>query len=72
MSPRWGFKYLCIPCCYKHAAPLGLNTPMSLSRLRMMLHLSPQSRGLETKPNGLGDPTPTHPISRSPVSTDLR
>ena len=24
MSPRWGFKYLRILCCYKHAAPLGL------------------------------------------------
>ena len=72
MSPRWGFKVFVYPLCYKHVAPLGLNTPMSLSRLRMMLHLSPQSRGLEIKPNGLGDPTPTHPISRSPVSTDLR
>ena len=24
MSPLWGFKDLCILCCYKHAAPLGL------------------------------------------------
>ena len=42
------------------------------SCLRMMFHLSPQSRGLETKHNGLGDPTPTHPISRYPVSAHLR
>ena len=72
MSPRWGFKDLCILRCYKHAAPLGLNTPMSSFRLRMMFHLSAQSRGLETKHNGLGDPTPTHPISRYPVSAHLR
>ena len=25
MSPRWGFRYLVYPVCYKHAAPLGLN-----------------------------------------------
>ena len=24
MSPLWGFKDLCTPCCYKHVAPLGL------------------------------------------------
>ena len=26
MSPRWGFKTFGHPVCYKHAAPLGLNT----------------------------------------------
>ena len=26
MSPLWGFGYLVHAACYKHAAPLGLNT----------------------------------------------
>ena len=26
MSPRWGFKVFAYPVCYKHVAPLGLNT----------------------------------------------
>ena len=58
MSPLWGFDVFVYPVCYKHAAPLGLDTPMSLSCLRMMFHLShaivgdwkPSPTGWETQP----------------------
>ena len=73
MSPLWGFKDLCIPCCYKHAAPLGLNTPMSPSRLCMMFHLSAQSWvGFQAqrvgRPNPYASNLPLSRIRPSPIT----
>ena len=50
MSPRWGFKYLRILCCYKHAAPLGLCWFTSslvhwLIELINPIHCAPLERG---------------------------
>ena len=58
MSPLWGFGYLVYAACYKHSAPLGLNTSTHQNS-RHGIH----RRGLVSSPDGLGNPTPTHPIS---------
>ena len=51
MSPLWGFGYLVCRVFYKHAAPLGLNAAQFAVRHHR--------RGLVSKPDGLGNPTPT-------------
>ena len=43
--------------CYKHVAPLGLNTSTQQNS-RHGIH----RRGEVSSPDGLGNPTPTHPI----------
>ena len=56
MSPLWGFGYLVYAVFYKHATPLGL----SAAQFAVRHH----RRGLVSKPDGLGNPTPTGPIVR--------
>ena len=61
----WGFVYLCSPLNppnprfrqMVHAAPLGLNAPTHQNS-RHGIH----RRGEVSSPDGLGNPTPTHPI----------
>ena len=57
MSPLWGLGYLVYAACYKHVAPLGLNTSTHQNS-RHGIH----RRGEVTSPDGLGNPTPTHPM----------
>ena len=47
MSPLWGFKTFVCRACYKHAAPLGLNTP-----------IRPQSWGRGFLAQRVGEPNP--------------
>ena len=54
----WGFGIFVCPVCYIHAAPLGLKAPVHQNS-RHGIH----RRGEVSKPDGLGNPTPTHPIS---------
>ena len=52
-----GLKIFVYTVCYKHVAPLGLNTSTHQNS-RHGIH----RRGLVSSPDGLGNPTPTHPI----------
>ena len=51
----WGFGYLVYAVFYKHVAPLGLNAAQFAVRHHRRRH----NRGLVSKPDGLGNPTPT-------------
>ena len=55
LSPLWGFKTFVYRVFYKHAAPLGLNAAMHQNS-----RWDIQRRGEVSKPDGLGNPTPTN------------
>ena len=58
MSPSGALVIWVYAACYIYAAPLGLKAPVHQNS-RHGIH----RRGLVSKPDGLGNPTPTHPIS---------